>query len=151
MSEGNGSSKKKRAPLVAPRFTYAEQSRNLHRAVLEHGTTLDEIQDPQFWSYVGVTLRPFDKIEVVEEAGAFYAELLVTRCDRNFAMVEVLAHKPLQAIKADEADADIEARWRGPHHKWCAVRRNDGAVLKDGMQSRAEVAVFIQEHERRPS
>lgn len=152
MSEsGNGSNKKelKREPVHAGRWKTEEYVNTTHRVVLEQGTTRDEFTEPRFWSHLAVNFKPYDIIRVTEETGAYYAELLVTNCDRLYACVEVLNFKDLNPqadAKVAESAASITAEWKGPTLKWCAIRKADNARVKDGM-SKAEALTFCAEYE----
>lgn len=142
MSEGN-KEKRKIKPIIAPRIQFAEQVRHLYRVTLEEGQTLEDVLEPETWSHIAVQLQQFDRIEVVEETGAFYAELLVASCDRTSASVTVLVHKELAPSEVAEREADVYPKWRGPIHKWCAIRKSDGAVLKSEMQDKGEALNYI--------
>lgn len=154
MSEGNGSTKKpfKREPLIDTRIKLAEFVATDYRAVLEQGTTLDEIKEPKFWAHCAVKLRQYDEIRCIEESGAFRAHLLVTACDRNWAMVEVLDYKqlreqtPVEATPKAPTLEEYRVAWRGPHHKWCAERVSDNQRLFSGGQSKLEAETWLAQH-----
>jgi hypothetical protein len=157
MSEGNGSTSKqrKREPLVAPRMAQAEFKRNYFSAVLEAGTTVEEIQEPMFWSYVGTKLRQFDRIEAIEESGAFFVELLVTACDRNWANVHVLGfHDLVQKgvlVAPVKTDSGHKVEWAGPHHKWRVLRTADNEVIRKEFQTEAEAQAWLADHLKKSS
>ena len=147
----NGTTHKatKRNPLVAPRLVQAEQQRVSWRAIVEAGTTIDEIKEPSFWSYVGVELHQFDRIEVIEESGLYFADLLVVACDRNWATVKVLAFCDLregEAVVASGAEATHVVEHAGPHHKWRVKRLSDGEILRKEMQTKGEADGWLAEH-----
>ena len=154
MSEGNGSTskKRKREPLVAPRLAQAEFKRNYWSAVLEAGTTVEEIQEPMYWSYVGTKLRQFDRIEAIEESGAYFVELLVTACDRNWANVFVLQVHELAKkgalVSPSKPDESFKVEWAGPHHKWRIVRTADNEVIRKEFQTEAEAAAWLADHRK---
>ena len=154
MAEGNGSTKKplKREPLIAPRFKQAEYACTTYRAVLESGTTADELKEPKFWSHVAAMLRQYDEIVAIEESGAYRAHLVVTACDRKWAMVHVLKFDELRAQTPEESDEkqptleEYRVCYRGPHHKWRVERVSDNHVLFKEGQTRIEADTWLAEH-----
>lgn len=154
MSEGNGSTKAplKREPLIAPRIKQAEFANTLYRAYPEKGVTIDEIKEPKYWSHVASMLKQYDKVEVIEETGAYFAELLITGCDRNWATVEVIHFKALREKSAEESEEkaptveEYRVAHRGPHHKWRVERVSDGKVLHHGAQTKLEADAWLEQH-----
>lgn len=154
MSEGNGSTKKemKRAPLSDARCKQSEFISTNWRAVLEQGTTLDDIKEPKFWSYCAVKLRQFDEITVIEESGAFRTHVIVTACDRTWATVAVITHTPLREQTAEEAQPkaptleEYRVAHRGPIHKWRVERVSDGFVLFKEGQTKVEADTWLAQH-----
>jgi hypothetical protein len=38
--------------------------------------------------------------------------------------------------------------WRGPTHKWTAVRQSDGEIIKTGFASKEDAVLWISNHAR---
>jgi len=130
---------KSRDPLPMGRFRQREQTNNEWLAILEKGTTFEEIQKPGFWAFVAVHLNVYDKIRVAIDDQLWYAELLVIACNRVSALV-----KPTLFVKLVEDDAelpqmtsDYTVKFRGPQHKWSVIDPK-GNVVQDGFKTEAE-------------
>jgi len=136
--------------LPSSRFKLADYKRNEFRVSPEHGTTLEDIQKPEFWSHVAAHLASFDTIEVIPEDGSFYAELLVITAGKQFATVKLLRHVDLEgkAAKKDAPEAqihpDYKIEWGGVAVKHRVVR-SDGEVMAEGIQKKADAEAWLQD------
>ena len=120
--------------LLMSRFKQAEFARNIWRIVPEHGTSTDDIIAPLYWSHVAAHLKPFDKIEVLAEDGSFYAELLVITVGHGAVRVAPLFLRVLDGTFDEQVSdfGEYEVRYKGPHWKWCVIRKADSqAVMKE--------------------
>lgn len=135
--------------LQPARLKNAENERQQHFVVPEHGTPFDALLDPAYWAHVSMKFRPCDLIEVHAEDGSYYARLLVRDAGKLYAKVAKLEYVELDKVEVLQAAGKIldghEVKWRGPLHKWCVVRGAD--VLKDGM-SKAEAEDFLRSYSR---
>ena len=82
------------------RFRLAEHHRQIHSYLLPVGTNFEDVLTPEFWLPVLRELKPWSRIEVVEEEGKFWAELLVRRVDHRGATVHVLCVHELGGVGA---------------------------------------------------
>lgn len=135
--------------LPSSRFKLADYKRNEFRVSPEHGTTLEDIQKPEFWSHVAAHLAPFDTIEVIPEDGSFYAELLVITSGKQFATVKLLRQVDLGAQPAKEKPAaqihpDYKVEWKGPTAKFCVIR-SDGEKMAEGLANKDEATAWLQD------
>lgn len=137
--------------LPSSRFKLADYKRNEFRVSPEHGTTLEDIQKPEFWSHVAAHLASFDTIEVIPEDGSFYAELLVITAGKQFATVKLLRHVDLEgkAAKKDLAPdtqlhPDYKIEWKGPTAKFCVIRI-DGEKMAEGLANKDEATAWLQD------
>lgn len=154
MSEGNGSTPKesKREPLVAPRVKQAGYLYTHHDICFPQGTTLEDIKNPKYWSFVAVLLKQYDRIVATEESGAFSADLIVTACDRTWAVVEVMNFKQLREATAEESQPkaptleEYRVAYRGPHHKWRVERVSDNHILFKEGQTKIEADTWLTQH-----
>lgn len=137
--------------LPSSRFKLADYKRNEFRVSPEHGTTLEDIQKPEFWSHVAAHLAPFDTIEVIPEDGSFYAELLVITSGKQFATLKLLRHVELDGNSAKAAKDDTPAlhpdyrvEWAGVGEKHRVVRA-DGEVMEKGFQKKTDAEAWLQD------
>lgn len=136
--------------LPSSRFKLADYKRNEFRVTPEHGTTLEDIQKPEFWTHVAAQLAQFDTIEVIPEDGSFYAELLVITSGKQFATVKLLRHVELErTVKKDAPEAqmhpDYRIEWGGVAEKHRIVR-SDGEVMAKGLQKKADAEAWLKDH-----
>jgi hypothetical protein len=137
--------------LIVPRFKNAEYERTIYQACVEAGVAFEEVQNPAFWGHVGEKLRPNDRIEVIAEDGAYFAELLVISCDRLWAKTAVLRFVELSApdVSAELLSplaAGYKVDYKGPHKKHVVIRLSDNEIVKDGIATKAEANGWVSEH-----
>lgn len=130
------------------RFKSAEYERTLWVATPEPGVSVKDLLAPEYWAHVGAKLRPWDRIEVRAEDGAYFAELLVLDASRLWAKVQVIHHVELPRVEDTAPDDPFEVKWRGPQAKFGVIRRADKSVLKDGFADRNAAADWLTGHKR---
>jgi hypothetical protein len=142
----------KRAVTLSPAgATQAEQVRNIWAITTEYGTTREDIEKPEYWSHVAARLRPRDRIEVMSGGGDFYAEYMVLSRDRTWAKVVATTYIDLTkagAVSAEQAISIMdgyEIKHRGPK-RWSVLRKDDRAVLQEGMQSEEDCKKWLEVH-----
>lgn len=128
---------KKPEPQLNPgRFKEHQYANTNFIVEAEPDTKPEQVLDTAYWSHVAVNLRPFDRIDVHAEDGAWWMELLVVAATRNWAKVVVVQ-------RLDLADADpvpiqvegYEVKWRGPK-KFAILRLKDGQVIEENIATR---------------
>jgi hypothetical protein len=141
--------KKEARILVPTRMHLAEHVRRDWVVDAEEGTTLDEVLDPQFWAHMAAQMTPFNRVEVRVETGEWVADLIVINCGRNWAQMHLIAQHELQ--KRQESPPSSEKHdvlWKGPHLKFCVLRKYDGQMLQQGFQSRVLAQEWLTNYER---
>lgn len=123
--------------LDVPRFQPSDFARTTYVATVEQGTTLEEVMEPAFWSYVQHQIRPYDKIEVRADDGSFYAELLVIGTARGAVKTALLIKTDLNT-KIEAKGELYECKYKGPHKKWCVIRITDGLMVEEGIELKEE-------------
>jgi hypothetical protein len=116
----------------------------------EIDATPDDMLDPAYWTHVAKTMRPGDEIVVTAADMSWRMELLVRDADRLSASMMTISRRefdasemqPLTAVDDGDAMAPV---WRGPTHKWAAVRR-DGEIIKQGFASKGDTVQWIGNH-----
>jgi hypothetical protein len=129
-------------------YNRAEYARAVHFVSPAEGVTLADLQEPAFWAHVSAKFHAYDKIEVVPQGGAYYAELLVVNCSGTHAKVAVLQHKELSVKKAKDAPADevFGVEFKGPQRKWAIIRKADKAIVKEEFASKDEAFAWLALH-----
>lgn len=124
----------------------AEHYRTRYAAVVDDGTTVEDLQRPEFWCHVAGKLRQMDVIEVLAEDSSYFAELMVLKTGTGFAKVLLLRQVTLEGAVQDDEDSPVVVQWKGPHRKHSVIRKTDGAVLKDGFATKGEAETFAREY-----
>jgi hypothetical protein len=125
--------------LLESRFDLAEHKRNVWFATVPDGVEPQDLLEQTFWAHVAQRLRPLDLIEVVNDSCQWRVELLCEEAWFNGARVSQLGRHDLSPLAEPELTQDLRIQWRGPHSKFCMVRR-DGVLVKDKIPTR-EVAL----------
>lgn len=135
--------------LNQSRFKSAEYVRSVWAVTAEEGMRVEDMLKPDYWAHVASSLKPWDKIEVRAEDGAFYAELIVMQASRNWAKVRVVHQVELNEALPEGTDVDGHiVKWSGPHAKWRVIRASDKSVIHEGASSEAEAKKWLDDHLR---
>ena len=145
--------------LDAARFKLAEAQRNVYQVVIEPGTTRKQILDPAFFAHVARELRPYYKLEIIADDGTLYAEAIVLTAERTWARIHITQWHPLGTKDVSLSVADAAAHeknatppeilhrieYKGPHKKWCVIRNQDGGIVREKEESKANATLWLQE------
>lgn len=123
--------------LNITRVQNSEFARTVHVATVPDGTTPDDCLNPAFWAHVAAQMRPYDKIEVREEEGKWYGELLVMRAGTGFAKVQKLFFVELAPVEEKPLEIDGYEIKFNPHKKFRVIRMADKVVVSEGHPTRA--------------
>lgn len=140
----------KRAVQIDPgRMQLAEYARQNWVANAPEGATIEDCQQPGFWSLMAAQMKPYDRVEVRADDGTWIAEFLVLGCDRTWARVHPLGNYKLTTVDVSQSESQkYEMRWRGPQHKWSVVRLADQVAVKEGCETKEAAAAWMKEHEK---
>lgn len=142
--------KQKRDVVLNPaRMALAEHWRQDWCVNAESGTTMEDIVSTTYFSHMAELLKPYDHIEVRSEDGAWIANLIVIRSDRNWAHVKMMAFIDIiEGAEEKTVSKKNTVEFKGPHHKWSVIRLQDGEKIKTGCGSREEANTWLDEHEK---
>lgn len=139
---------KRNTQLNPARLSLFEHTNTAYLATVETGTTEKDLLNPNFWSHIAPKLRPYDEIRVCCDDGSFYVTLLVVSCDRTWAKVKV--KKDGWMNLEDETNvpenSEYEIKWGGPYLKFRVIRKKDGGVLRDKLQTKKEASDWLEGH-----
>lgn len=141
------------AALTPNRMKVAEFVRNLFVAAPPAGTTLEQIQDGEYWKNIQKQLHISDRIEVIPEDGAYFAELYVTNVTQYRIGIKLLRSVVLDDAAAADAKQDVddnpfEVKFRGPIAKHSVQRKKTKEVLKDGFNSKSDALAWLSDYEK---
>lgn len=138
-------------PITRNNFSLADQVRTRFAVTVDPDSTLEDVLKEEATQHIAYELRPGFILEVMPADQAWYAELMVKDCGRNFAKFHTLRFVELVPTDpvgdADKSDA-YTVSWGGPHQKHRVVRKVDGAILKDGFANKKDANAWIVEHEK---
>lgn len=132
------------AALGENHLKQAEYQRTVYMASPPAGTTVEQMKRPDYWANTGHLFRPGDRIEVLPEDMAFFAEFIVRDAGRLYANVHVLRNVEFDdEVKPIEA-GDYRVQWAGPAHKFRVMRTSDNSVIQTGFSTKGAALRFAQ-------
>ena len=137
--------------LQPNKLILAEQARTHWFAIVDHQTTLNEIMEPEFWTFHSAKMHPRDRVELHWEDMSRFVEVLVLDCARSWAKVYILRDEQVQkGLLNAEVDVAVartlashEVRHRGPR-LWSVIRKTDGAILAEDMKLRDDAEDWLK-------
>ena len=142
--------KQPEAPKLQPgRMQLQEHAYRLWVATSEIATTPEHLLDPAYWSNFASSMSPYDLIQVRCDDGTYWCEYLVLACDRTYAKVHPLRVISLttQDVAATQSLA-YDMGWKGPHKKFCVIRKSDGAIIHEGEQTKADALAWLSQNQK---
>lgn len=141
---------KKQSPVLDPqRMQLSEFGRQDWVATVEEHVTVEDVQDPVFWSNTSALMKPYDHIEARCEDGSWIADFVVLGCDRNWARVHLKALYKLTTSDVSLTQSlKYEVRWKGPHRQFCVIRLSDQESIQEKCQTKEAAALWLREYER---
>jgi len=138
-------------PITRSQFSLAESVRNRYAVTVEPESTLEDVLKEEATQHIASQLRIGDILEVATADQAWFAELMVKDCGRNFARFNVIRFVelvPSEPAGDGDRSGDYTVNWGGPHQKFRVIRKADGSVLKDGFADKKAATAWIAEHEK---
>ena len=133
------------------RFKSTEHVNNDWTLTVESNVSLEDVLTPEFLANVAAQLRPYDHVRVRTDTGEWYAELLVMSAGRTWAKLRPLYKLDLAATETEvspEAQEGYEILHRGPHLKFCVVRKSDKQPLKEQFDTKKEARDWLMDFAR---
>jgi hypothetical protein len=137
--------------LAEARFKVAEAARNVWVITVEGGLTRAQVTHPDFLGQVAAKLRPYDRIEVRCDDGAFYAELLVLEAARTYARSHVLRWESLTTTDVAQSQSkgglkQYRVEKLGEHLLWCVIRNSDGAKIREQEPTKRAAETWLDDY-----
>ena len=143
MSETLGLAPQRDVILQTNRCKPQEFVRTNWVATVESHVTREDMMTPRFWSNVAVQFRQFDRIDVRQDDGKFYAEYLILNADKTSAYLKELIWVDLTDNEVKTKEAEFKYQWRGPHAKHSIVRTRDGSVMVEKLDARVDAEKWL--------
>ncbi|HUV52108.1 MAG TPA: hypothetical protein VMW64_03435 [Dehalococcoidia bacterium] len=123
-----------------------EMTRNVWVATVEPHIVKEDLETPGFWANIAPRFVQFDRIEVRQDDGKFFAEYLILNCDRTSAQVHELSWVDLSTKAKPEKQSLYVYKFRGPHGKHSIVRTSDGALMTEKLESKDAALKWLTEY-----
>ena len=139
---------KKVTPRKPTTLREAAFDRAVYQFAMDAGAAFEDALKPEFWAHVGRMLKPCDRIELVAEDFAWFAEVIVLEADRAWAKVAPLRFVELagKTPAAETLQPDYEVKYMGPSKKHCVIRLSDKAVVQEGIALEADAEAWVRQH-----
>lgn len=136
--------------LNPSRFALDEVTNQNWTITVEEGVSMDDVLKTDFLADVASRLRPYDRLRIRCDTGEFYAEVLVVACGRAWAKLVPIFHVDLEAKDLDEEQGEAfdqyKVMFRGPHLKFCVIRKSDNEPIKEQCANKAEAQAWLSSH-----
>lgn len=126
-----------------------------YRVTPKTNETIEDITTPLYWANVASILKTYDEVTAIWEDGSKMAKLLVLstaplsatmfvlsmhnlREDRKKAVVEPKKETVAEVKKEESVNVGLDVVHRGTIKKWCVVRKQDKAMLKEGFDLKTD-------------
>lgn len=137
-------------PLTLDRYSLDEHVNANHTITVETGTTPEDLLNPALYANISNRMNAYDHIRVRTDTGEWYAELLVLDCGKNWARVVQLYFIDLRGKETELPDNDVYNKFavmhRGPHLKWCVIRKEDKEPIKEQCNSKQEAQSWLSSY-----
>jgi hypothetical protein len=128
----------------------AEFARTVYSVSVPSGTTVAEMLEPESWMHVASKLRPTDRLEIVPEDGAWFAEVFVVSAGKNWAKVQPLRVIELREVEQRPADIkpEFEIKYGSAKTKFRVIRLKDNQIVRENFADYAAAAHWLSEHQK---
>lgn len=121
--------------ILEKEITTVEFARQTLVANPNAGTTLQDLQAPEYWTHIARKLKPHDIIEVIPQDTAYYAKLLVIDSDKLWARVFVLEYKEIAAASSGQSTPNkrdnYKVVWGGGAVKFRVHNASDNSLASE--------------------
>lgn len=143
---------KRKIPTIMPGddFGLAEFKQRHHIADVHQDVLESDVLEPGYWAHVADQMKTLDIISCRWQDSSKVVHLRVIRSGARFCNVVRIGFEDLSkgSIERPAGTINLIAKYKGTVRKWAAVRLSDDHVLHDGMETRAEAEVWIEQHEK---
>ncbi len=146
MSETLGIAPKRDVILQMTRIGLQDADRNWWIVTVEPHIVRSDFMNPAFWANAAYQFAQFDRIEIRQDDGKFWAEYLVLQADKNSAYLRELNWVDLTKDSVPIKNVDYQYKWRGPYAKHSIVRKKDGSVMVEKLPTKVAAEKWLTEY-----
>lgn len=136
------------AQAKGERFGPASSQRNLWHYHAAAGSTVEQYLQPSFWRLLERRLRPLDRIEIVEELGEWFAEIIVKSIGPDGVEVGLIRHSVVGGAGPVGAKRPLTPGYRinfgGAFQKWCVF--GGDRLLMSGFPTETAANGWMDDH-----
>ena len=121
----------------------AEHAYHVRYADIPAGTNPAVVSSPDYWTHFAQEIEPLDVIVAFWEDGTretWFRVMFKSPVGLKLSKLFDVEH---EAAGDDDPDDTFKVKWRGPGQKWCVVRVDNNAVLKEKLPSKGEATLFL--------
>ena len=115
----------------------------IYRVTVPEGTTVEAVMKPEVWANHVHLLRPDFEAVVKPADGAWRAHIEFRAVGKTSATPVLLSYVKYDALVDVPEKAIYATKYRGPSHRFCVVRKDNGAVERTGFQTEDEAKLWI--------
>ncbi len=135
---------RKNPQLQMVHFKQAEQLRNIWCVQAARDVTVEQLLDETYWAHVARMLRSGDRIEVMPEDNAYFAELMVLATGRLHAQVEMMRYIEFDQPSPQASESQYRIDWGGSIDKYRIIRGDD--ILSKGHETQKAANRWLDSH-----
>ena len=120
--------------------------------VVPSGVTREDILKPSFWACVAEQCHQGDLLDVRIDDETFFAQYYVISCSRVYAQVFELNWFDLSDAKTEKLQKSMEKheyKYRGPYAKHSILRKSDGAVMVEKLDTKEAAIKWLFDYEQK--
>jgi hypothetical protein len=129
--------------LAPQRRKLAEYARQHHVVTVEDAEHPEDFLQPEFWALIAKDMQVGDRVDVQDDELTFFGEYLVMACDRTWAKLHKLHETALVPPKEAAVSPDFDIQYKGPHLKYCVIRKSDKSIVHEGAASRVDANSWL--------
>lgn len=148
MSEVATKEERKINAVVPNRRQLAEHGRQTHIITVEDASHPEDFLDPAFWALVAKDMQLGDHVEIRDDGMTFWGEYLILAADKTWAKLHKLRESKLVPVEERSISPDYSVQYKGPHKKYCVVRKSDSSIVHEGAPDRASANVWLEGYAR---
>lgn len=115
-------------------------------ATVEAGVSREDVLKTDFWSYVSLDFKPYDRVEIRTDDSEWFGEYLIMECDKTFAKLKELNYWHLGSKGRVSNKLDFEYFWGGPHGLHGIRRTTDGETMVNKLATQKEALEWLTVH-----
>lgn len=115
-------------------------------ATAEQGTEVEDLLDPAYWAHIAPKFTQYDRIEARVDDERWFAEFLVLGVGKAWVKLFLLNKWDITSKDAIAPNEDFTIQHKGPHLKWCVIRKLDSERIHEQAKTYEEALAWLGNH-----